>query len=107
MLNRFLSSSIYTRVEFILLLLFILGFSQFCLAQKDQKLDSLLSVLQKVKVDTDKVNTLNEISDQLWRSDKYALAKNYADSALAGNSSRSAARKGVVSPSKPSRRSLT
>jgi two-component system sensor histidine kinase UhpB len=69
-------------MRFFIILLF-LSISDFCLAQKDAKLDSLLLVLQNGKFDTAIVNTLNAVSIQLWKiSAKYDDARKYADSAL-------------------------
>ena len=63
------------------LLLLFCGCSKIFFAQ-DKKIDSLMNVLKTAIGDTNKVNTLNNLSEQFWRTAKYAEAKKYADDAL-------------------------
>ena len=53
-----------------------------CLSQQDKKIDSLLTVLQNLKSDTVKVNTLNALSKQFVVIKNLADAKRYAEEAL-------------------------
>jgi len=55
-------------------------FCSVCSAQRKQ-VDSLLSVLKAEHEDTIKVNSLNALSDKLWRMDKYDTAITCANSA--------------------------
>lgn len=65
-------------------ILFLILFSNsFCYAQSLSKEDSLLSVLKTAKEDTNKVNTLNLLSEYAgWRIDNYDTAFFYAQNAL-------------------------
>ncbi len=58
-------------------------FCHFISFGQQSKTDSLLSVLKTAKEDTNKVNTLNKLSEQLWRTGSYDKAKIYADEVLA------------------------
>ncbi len=82
MQNRFHDSSIYSKVKFLLLIFFILGFQHFCLSQKDQKLDSLLIALEITKEDTNKVNLLNYLGYYLIHKTLFHDAKKYLEDAL-------------------------
>jgi len=66
--------------------LFVLGslFSLLSFAQStsNKKIDSLLNLLKTAKEDTNKVNALNALSEQLWYTSNYTNARKYADSAL-------------------------
>lgn len=56
---------------------------ELCDAQQDSKIDSFARVLKTQKDDTNKANTLNALSRQLWQKGRYPEAKKYADDALA------------------------
>ena len=65
---------------FIFLLLLCCGHMNFY--AQDKKLDSLLAVLGSAKEDTNKVNTLSELSVSLWRTAGDAQGMKYAEEAL-------------------------
>ena len=48
------------------------------LPSQNNKIDSLLNVLKTAKEDTNKVNTLNELTNKLWRQGKFNEALNTA-----------------------------
>jgi tetratricopeptide (TPR) repeat protein len=54
--------------------------SGYCYSQ-EVKLDSLISVVKIMKEDTNKVNTFNSLSQQLWQSGDYPKSMNYANDA--------------------------
>ncbi len=66
--------------KIILFLIFNLIIST-CFTQNNT-IDSLLTVLKSAKNDTNKVNTLNILSEQLWRVGDYEQAKKQADYTL-------------------------
>ena len=68
----------------ILLLVFLIVLS-YCssFAQQGQNVDSLLKVLETSKEDTNKVNTLNALTNILWRIPKIVDAKKYSDLTIA------------------------
>jgi signal transduction histidine kinase len=57
--------------------------SLLCQAQQPSKIDSLTKALKTQKEDTNKANTLNALSRELWQKARYAEAKQNADDALA------------------------
>ncbi|MBI3500157.1 MAG: tetratricopeptide repeat protein [Bacteroidetes bacterium] len=52
---------------------------------QNARIDSLLSLLKKDKEDTNKVNHLNALSEQLWRQGDYQPALQYANEAITLN----------------------
>ena len=54
----------------------------FCFSQQDIAIDSMLKVVNVSKEDTVKINTLNTLSETLWRANKNADARKYADSSM-------------------------
>ena len=67
--------------RFILLLLLCCCYEK-SLAQNKKQVDSLLSVLKNAKEDTNKVNTLNLLSSQLWRTTNSPQGMKYAEEAI-------------------------
>lgn len=57
-------------------------FCHFTSFGQQSNIDSLLSVLKIVKEDTNKVNTLNNLSEELWQTGNYEKAKQYGVNAL-------------------------
>ncbi len=49
---------------------------------QNKKIDSLLVILKSAKEDTNKVNSLNELSERLWRTDNSSQGMKYAEEAL-------------------------
>jgi two-component system, NarL family, sensor histidine kinase UhpB len=64
------------------LLVLLLFASQKNFAQQQQQVDSLLAVLPTTKADTNRVKTLNALSENLWRLSRYDDSKKYSNEAL-------------------------
>ena len=64
-------------------LFFIVLLYSYSAYSQNNIIDSIQKVLQTQKEDTNKVNTLNALSKQLWQVGDYDQARKYGDDALA------------------------
>ncbi len=81
-MSKFILPKSADAMKVILILLLITFFDLPAFGQNNIKVDSLIMALEKVQHDTNRVNTLNSLSYQLFEISNYALAKKYADDAL-------------------------
>ena len=70
------------RIRNCFLLLLLICFCCKNLSGQSKTIDSLLTVLKTAKEDTSKANSLNALSEQIWRTRKYNDSRKYADSAM-------------------------
>ena len=68
-------------IKYFLLTLVLVYATSFSVAQVTD-VDSLISALQKMKEDTNKLKKLNDLAEQLWRTGDFQAGKKYSDDAL-------------------------
>src|SRR5712692_389369 len=61
---------------------FLFCFGTFSLSAQQSRLDSMLSALGSVKIDSVKARVLNRVSEEYWRSKNFDKTKDFANRSL-------------------------